>query len=143
MYNEQQLEPIEIQCEAFMEKHDISYNDLTDELKELYDALDDALSDYESLDDDVDETQARDLLIVIEAKDNGLLSKLEPFQKELEEKRKQMIQSQPTIVNPTTPPNNENGENGNNGDGNNNNPNDKMGDGGQAKSSSRPSWRFW
>jgi len=142
MYNEQQLEPIEIQCEAFMEKHDISYNDLTDELKELYDALDDALNDYESIDDDADETQARDLLITIEAKDNGLLSKLEPFQKELEEKRKQIIQSQPTLVNPTTPPTNENGENkvGENND----NPNgDEMGDGGQAKSYSRPSWRFW
>lgn len=82
------------------------------------------------------------MLITIEAKDNGLLSKLEPFQKELEEKRKQIIQSQPTLVNPTTPPTNENGENkvGENND----NPNgDEMGDGGQAKSYSRPSWRFW
>lgn len=142
MYNEQQLEPIEIQCEAFMEKHDISYNDLTDELKELYDSLDEVLTEYESLDDDASETQSRDLLIVIEAKDNGLLSKLEPFQKEFEEKRKQIIQNQPSIVNPSTSPTNENGENGNSNNDTNQNDN-TMGDGGQAKSHSRPSWRFW
>lgn len=65
MYNEQQLEPIEIQCEAFMEKHDISYNDLTDELKELYDALDDALNDYESIDDDADEHKQEICLLLL------------------------------------------------------------------------------
>lgn len=142
MYNEEQLEPIEIQCEAFMEKHDISYNDLNEELKELYDALDDALSEYESLDDDGDNTQARDLLIVIEAKDNGLLSKLEPFQKELEEKRKQIITTQPINTNPITNSENGSGENENQTKETNPN-NENMGDGGQAKSKSRPSWRFW
>ena len=139
MYNEEQLDSIEIQCEVFMDKHDISYEDLTDELKEMYDALDEALIEYENLDDEVNETQARDLLISIEAKDNGLLSKLEPFQKELEEKRKQIIANTP----PPTPTPNPPMENGNQ---NNNEPikdDDEMGDGGQAKTYSRPSWRFW
>ena len=135
MTNEQELEAMEVQSEIFMDKHDISYDDLNEELKELYDALDESLIEYENLDDESNETEARDLLIVIEAKDNGLLSKLEPFQKELEEKRNQAIAST------TQPINNEGANDDANGKPKEND--DEMGDGGQAKSYSKPSWRFW
>jgi uncharacterized protein with von Willebrand factor type A (vWA) domain len=135
MTNGEELEVTEVQSEVFMDKHDISYDDLNEELKELYDALDESLTEYENLDDEVNETEARDLLIVIEAKDNGLLSKLEPFQKELKEKRDQAIASA------TPPTNNEGGNDGANGKPKEND--DEMGDGGQAKSNNRPSWRFW
>ena len=139
MEQDEQLQSLEIQCEVFMDKHDIAYNDLNEELKNLYDALDEALTEYENLDDDANETQARDLLISIEAKDSGLMSKLEPFQKELEEKRKQIATPTPTPA----PTDSQNGQNNDN-KGNEDKPQgDEMGSGGKVKTSTRPSWRFW
>lgn len=127
-------EELIIRSEEFMEKNDISYNDLTDDLKGKYDSLDEALQEFDELDTD-NENIIRDTILAIEAKDTGLMQELEPFyakikedrdksnaQREEEERLKQQQQS----GNPPKP----------NGDG------DEFGDGGKTKSA-RPTWRFW
>ena len=132
-------EELIIRSEEFMEKNDIGYNDLTEDLKDKYDSLDEALQEFEQLETD-DETIIRDTIIAIEAKDTGLMNDLEPFyaklkedrektfaQKEQEERLKREEEEnlrQQQSGNPPQPINNE------------------FGDGGKTKSA-RPSWRFW
>jgi hypothetical protein len=135
-------EELIIRSEEFMEKNDISYNDLTDDLKDKYDSLDEALQDFEQLETD-DETIIRDTILSIEAKDSGLINELEPFYVKLKEDREKTFAQkeeerlkreeeeklmQQQSNNPPQPINN--------GDG------DQLGDGGKTKSA-RPSWRFW
>ena len=127
-----------IRSEEFMEKNDISYNDLTDDLKDKYDTLDEALQEFEQLETD-DENIIRDTILAIEAKDSGLLLELEPFHAKLKEDREKTLaekakeeqerlekekQENPNAPQPQP------------------NQNDEFGDGGKTKSA-RPSWRFW
>ena len=125
-----------IRSEEFMEKNDISYNDLTDDLKDKYDTLDEALQEFDQLETD-DENIIRDTILAIEAKDSGLLLELEPFHAKLKEDREKTLaekakEEQERLEkekqeNPNAPQPNQN---------------DEFGDGGKTKSA-RPSWRFW
>ena len=124
-----------IRSEEFMEKNDISYNDLTDELKDKYDALDEALNEFDELETD-DENVIRDTILAIEAKDSGLLLELEPFHAKLKENRDKMMaqkaeeeQQRLQSQNPNSPQPQPNQI-------------DDFGDGGKTKLA-RPSWRFW
>lgn len=136
-------EELIIRSEEFMENNDIGYNDLTDDLKDKYDALDEALQEFEQLETE-DETIIRDTILAIEAKDTGLMAELEPFYAKLKQDREKTLAQkqeeerlkreeeeklmQQQSGNPPQPINN--------GDGN------QLGDGGKTKSA-RPSWRFW
>jgi hypothetical protein len=127
-----------IRSEEFMEKNDISYNDLTDDLKDKYDTLDEALQEFDQLETD-DENIIRDTILAIEAKDSGLLLELEPFYAKLKEDREKTLaekakeeqerleKEKQENPNPPQPQPNQN---------------DEFGDGGKTKSA-RPSWRFW
>ena len=122
-----------IRSEEFMERNEISYNDLTDDLKDKYDTLDQALQEFDELETD-DENIIRDTILAIEAKDSGLLLDLEPFHAKLKENRDKMMaqkaqeeQERLQSQNPNAPKPN--------GD-------DEFGDGGKVKSA-RPTWRFW
>ena len=127
-----------IRSEEFMEKNDISYNDLTDDLKDKYDTLDEALQEFDQLETD-DENIIRDTILAIEAKDSGLLLELEPFHAKLKEDREKTLaekakeeqerleKEKQENPNPPQPQPNQN---------------DEFGDGGKTKSA-RPSWRFW
>jgi len=131
-----------IRSEEFMEKNDISYNDLTDDLKDKYDILDEALNEFDELETD-DENIIRDTILAIEAKDSGLLVELEPFYAQFKQNRDKMMaqkaqeeqerlekeqQQNPNPPQPQSQPQ----------------PNqiDDFGDGGKTKLA-RPSWRFW
>jgi predicted nucleic acid-binding Zn-ribbon protein len=127
-----------IRSEEFMEKNDISYNDLTDDLKDKYDILDEALNEFDELETD-DENIIRDTILAIEAKDSGLLIELEPFYAQLKENRDKMMsqkaqegqerlqKEQQQNPNASQPQPNQIHD---------------FGDGGKTKLA-RPSWRFW
>lgn len=131
-----------IRSEEFMEKNDISYNDLTDDLKDKYDILDEALNEFDELETD-DENVIRDTILAIEAKDSGLLIELEPFHVKFKENRDKMMaqkaqEEQERLEkekqqNPNSPQSQLQQQS---------NQNDEFGDGGKTKSA-RPSWRFW
>lgn len=114
MHNEE--EEINLEHEELMDSFGIDVNDLPQKVQSKIQKLNELCDEYEELDDEEDDAQ-NDLLLQIQALDDGIVADLEPIIakiKEDDEKEKQAIQPNPE-------------------------PNQQT----ENTNSDSPSWRFW
>lgn len=116
-------EEIELKFENYIEDYDIDVNELSEKIQQKIERINELCDDYEQLDgDDDNEEEGDELLLQIQAMDDGICRDLEPIIEKIAQEQEQEHSRQ--IEN-----------------------NQKLNQGGQIKQnetdSNSPSWRFW